>query len=273
MKLLFGNELDMAVRVVADAAHIIRQELHSRRARWKVNRSGKREMVTDVDVEVNAYLNREISAKYPGDAVVGEELSYEGRKGNENRFWLVDPIDGTRSFVNLASGYSIMVSFVSSGSPCFAVVHDIENGETIVAHKDIGVQKVVGSRLEKLSKPHAVDNCLLWNPFVTSELKPFLMSGFGLLTTHEVESTGLRAIAMAKGKGKVFVSFPHSSKIWDTAPAFIIVHAVGGEYTDFEGRQLKFNPKSPVNTDGVVASIDIDHQEVLDALASYKGRL
>ena len=72
--------------------------------------------VTDADRTVEAILRREIGARYPGDAILGEE---EGLTGSGDRCWIIDPIDGTRSFV--------------SGQPLWGTLVGLRVGDDVVA--------------------------------------------------------------------------------------------------------------------------------------------
>lgn len=270
MKDIYANEIQTAIDIIQNSILLFNRLQSSTQVRWKNDYAGTEEVVTNVDIELNEYIDKCITEKFSNDLIVGEEIKIDFDGKNKNRSWLIDPIDGTRSFVNSINGYSIMISFLVDEKPQFAIIHNINETETILVKKGHGIFNVSGQQQRQITTPSDIKNDLIWNPFLKSKLKNYLINNLKLSSTHEIESTGLRAISMAKGYGKVFLSLPRSSKIWDTAPASLIVSEIGGQYTDLAGCPLSFNPENPLNSKGAIATFGIDHEEVIKILDQYE---
>ena len=114
------------------------------------------------------------------------------------------------------------------------------------------------------------DPCLLWNPYAPAALKYRLLSCLRLSATLETESLGLRAVQLARGRGRILLSLKPAPRIWDTAPASVILSAIGGSYTDLGGRTLVYYPDRLVHRDGAVGTLGIDHGEVLRCLGNWE---
>lgn len=91
-----------------------------------------------------------------------------------------------------------------------------------------------------------------------------------LFTDLEVVVKGLRAVQLARGRGRVLLSLKPAPRIWDTAPASVILSAIGGSYTDLGGRTLVYYPDRLVHRDGAVGTLGIDHGEVLRCLGNWE---
>jgi fructose-1,6-bisphosphatase/inositol monophosphatase family enzyme len=269
MENFYGNEIQTAADIVNNSIKLFNQLKSSKQIRWKNNNAGIEEVVTNVDVELNRYIDRRITEKYGNDLIVGEEIKIDFAGKNKNRTWLIDPIDGTRSFVNSINGYSLMISFLVDLKPQFAIIHNINTAETVLVKRGHGIFLVSGNEQRQIIPPLETNNNLIWNPFLKSQLKPFLLKKLELSSVYEIESTGLRAISMAKGYGKLFLSLPRSSKIWDTAPAALILSEIGGQYTDLTGEALAFNPETPLNSKGAIATLGLDHHEAIKIIDQY----
>ncbi len=265
----FAAEIDLALTALTQAIDLINRDKTSRQVDWKTNQAGAKEMVTDFDVRINACLDRLISDIFPDDLVIGEELRPAAAAKARQRIWFIDPIDGTRSFVNDSRGYAIMLAFAVDGVPRFSIVHDVHPGKTVIARKGHGLRIRLGGKASRFEPPAQSKPHLIWNPYLDHAVKAFLSTHLRLPQLFETESTGLRAVALAEGHGRLFLSLPRSSKIWDSAPAHLIITEAGGQYTDFTGAPLTFRPDQPVNRKGAVATRGIDHQRVLALLNQY----
>lgn len=105
---------------VRAAGHLIeRVRIDGPMVRQKVDASP----VTQADEEAEALLISAVKEVEPGTAVIGEESWSRGhRPGLNNRFWLIDALDGTRAFVSGGSDYSVNLALISEGSPVLGII-------------------------------------------------------------------------------------------------------------------------------------------------------
>lgn len=91
----FRDELSLALDAAAAAAELIA----SRAGAAEVREKGRADLVTAVDEAAERVVAARVRERFPGDVVVGEELS-SGTRARTGRRWIVDPIDGTTNFVH-----------------------------------------------------------------------------------------------------------------------------------------------------------------------------
>src|SRR5579871_3828189 len=106
---------------------------HFRRAAIELKPDGSE--VTVADRRAELALRREIRASWPGDAVMGEEYGGELTAG---RCWLLDPIDGTSSYVLGIPTFGTLISLLIEGEPVFGCIHLSALAETTYAARGHG---------------------------------------------------------------------------------------------------------------------------------------
>lgn len=262
-----GNEINVALNAINKGKEILFKSPKEPSIYYKSGPLSGNEIFTEVDIEINETIIELIEKSYPSDSIIGEERSLMKRKKTE-RFWLVDPIDGTRSFIESKYGSSIMLSLVSNGIPMFGIIYDINNDNIIVAIKGKGIF-TINDHIDLLTKPTNFKRKIAWNPYADSELKDLLLESLKMDGVIEVESSGLRALEIAKGNASFMISLPGSAKIWDTAPGFIILNEIRGHITDINNKTLYYSTKNRLHIDGAIASIEIDHDKISNLLKTF----
>lgn len=80
-------------------------------------RKANRSYVTDADFAVQAYLKKALEAQYPNDGIIAEEENLRQVPRSGNRYWIIDPIDGTASFVAGLPVWGVALGLVEDGRP------------------------------------------------------------------------------------------------------------------------------------------------------------
>lgn len=112
------HELGIATSAALEAGELLRKEFH--RQGGPRGELGK----CPADAEAEALIRAKLSAAFPGDGIVGEELSREDRPAaSGGRVWLVDPNDGTRAFQEGWRGAAVSIGLVQDGVPILGVVY------------------------------------------------------------------------------------------------------------------------------------------------------
>ena len=92
--------------------------------------------VTAADRAVERFLRTELAARHPADAIVGEEE--EDRPGRSGRRWVIDPIDGTRSFTCGVPLFATLLALLEGDEPLVGVIHLPALGDTVAAARGRG---------------------------------------------------------------------------------------------------------------------------------------
>jgi len=111
------SRLDFSRNLARDAGRLA----HSKFGRSATSMKGRHDVVTAMDREVERFIRSAIAARYPDDAVIGEE---EGGTDNNERLWLVDPIDGTANYARKIPHYCVSIGYLERGIPTVGVIYD-----------------------------------------------------------------------------------------------------------------------------------------------------
>ena len=95
----------------------------------------KNQPVTDADIKINNYLKSFLLKKYPDFGWLSEETLDDGSRNTKKNFWCLDPIDGTRSFLNGKSEYTISLALVYKSNPIFGIIYNPKTEELFYAEK------------------------------------------------------------------------------------------------------------------------------------------
>lgn len=128
----FNETLPRIEKALAASDRIILRHLHGVRINHKADGSE----VTVADRGAERLLRRHLAAAWPDDAVLGEE--YGGTLAASGRCWLLDPIDGTASYVLGLPMFGTLVSLLIDGEPVFGCIHLSALGETTYAARGFG---------------------------------------------------------------------------------------------------------------------------------------
>jgi fructose-1,6-bisphosphatase/inositol monophosphatase family enzyme len=178
--------------------------------------------VTDTDVEVEEALRAELAERFPGMRAYGEESGYDDNL--TGTFWLIDPIDGTKSFIANQPYFTGMAVLVDGGEAVASVIYNTSRGDMYVAQKGKGAFKN-GTRLDLSAVPlapvaHAKDR-------FTDALNKMLQDT-GVVCESGPEGGGYGFILVAEGATAARFNLHSRGYIHDYAPGALLVREAGG---------------------------------------------
>ena len=188
--------------------------------------------VTDADVEIERRLRQLISEQRPGDGVLGEEL---GQTGSLERRWVLDPIDGTRNFLEHRPLWGTHVALEVAGEIVVGVITRPLLGSSWWARRGGGAHRedsppTPGQRRLSVSGVDSLRSgrASLWMYEPDPEMEQRVTS-----YCQYVEPTLDSLLRLAEGHLEALVD--SSGKPWDLAPAVVLVEEAGGRYSDRAG--------------------------------------
>jgi histidinol-phosphatase len=239
--------LDAALTVAKQAAHAAAEVIARHwRAGTEVEIKSDQTPVTIADREAEAAIKRVLRAAYPDHAYYGEE---EGREGDGDYLWLIDPIDGTRSFVRGYPMFSTQIALMHRGELVLGVSSASEFGELAWARKGGGAYLDAAGRDGKPGGPRPI------RVASTSAFDAQTAISFGNVKTLS-RGPGWNALAgliQRCGRTRGYGDFYHyhllargsldlviesDVNILDIAALAVIVREAGGTFTDLAGREL-----------------------------------
>lgn len=239
--------------------------------------------VTDADKAVERAIIDAIAAEYPTDGVVGEEF---GTSGSKDRYWIIDPIDGTKNFLRGVPTWATLIALVENEKVVVSVVsspalyrrwYATEGGGAFVVEGSVGAASsgsVVSTSAENAL--NAADTQLLSRKLSVSKVSAISdasiaysdfqgwgarRSAFEKLLDSAWRSRGMGDFwsHMLVAEGAVDVAIEPSLALWDMAALDLIVHEAGGRFSSLDGVDGPFGPNA-ISSNGAL------HEAILEAL-------
>lgn len=213
--------------------------------------------LTEADRRANEVILRELAVLYPEIPFVSEETKatpFETRKGWE-RFWLIDPLDGTKEFVKRNGEFTINIALVSGSRPVAGVVYQPAGGTIYHAAEGEGSYRRNGDgrdvKLTAQGHYRDLDDVVVVasRSHLTPEVEAFVEALRGEGKNVEFLSSGssLKLCLVAEGAATVYPRFGPTME-WDTAAAHIVVTEAGKEVLNYETRApLNYNKENLLN--------------------------
>ena len=158
------SRLVLALQIAREAGKITLE--YFRRDDLEVERKGDDSPVTPADRRAEEHLRNRIAEAFAHDAVVGEELA--DRPGNSPFRWIIDPIDGTKSFIHGVPLYGTLIGIEHEGEPVAGVIQIPALDECVYASRGQGAWYVEG---QKPKRPARVSGRPRWRRACSSPAK------------------------------------------------------------------------------------------------------
>lgn len=205
------------------------------------------DMVTALDLRVEEFLKSEFAKFYPDVAFVGEET---GGNRSAERFWLVDPIDGTTHFIRGMPFCTTMVALIENGQVIFSAIYDFIADSMYSAEKGRGAF-VNEIPIRVSSRPFA-RAYLAWETHLDNpeNMRRFLRLREQCLL-FKVGCSGYEFALVASGKLDGRLCFHPHGKDYDYAPGTFLVQEAGGIAANigmrtYDYRNLEFIAANPI---------------------------
>jgi len=212
---------------------------------WKRDNSP----VTAADREAEQLMRRQIEKRFPDHAVIGEEFG-EATRDSKYR-WIIDPIDGTRSFVRGVPLYGVLIGLEIGGDTVLGAVYFPALHEMVAAARGEGCRW--NGRLVHVSNTASLDQALL----LYTDALDFIKRGYAQIwerlqvSTHTQRSWGDCYGHCLVATGRAEVMLDPVLSVWDAAPLLPILQEAGGTFTDWSGTAT-IHGANGVSTNGLV---------------------
>lgn len=219
-----------------------------------VSRKSDDSPVTAADLAAHAIIVRGLQQLTPDLPILSEEdpQSWDERQ-HWQRYWLVDPLDGTKEFIKRNGEFTVNIALIEAGkavagvvyAPALAVLYCAAEGK---AWKEEGGHRLAINVQEArpplvvISRSHSDD----------SELNDYLSA----LGEHQTVTIGssLKFCLVAEGKAQLYPRFGPTN-IWDTGAGHAVAVAAGAQVHDWQGKTLDYTPRESFLNPGFRVSL------------------
>lgn len=231
--------------------------------------------VTEADHASNAFLSEELRKRFPDDALLLEETPE--RPGDySGRVWMVDPLDGTRHFIEGHEGFAVLIGFLRDGKPELGVMYDPVRDVTYFAARGEGAFRQnaeEGPERIRVTDRTEIEGMSLVERASKGEDRPVdqFVETLGIGKMVRSGSMGIKIARVAEGEAEaVFCSNPRAMK-WDYCAPHVILEEAGGRITDFEGNLVDYLVPDSEFQALLLASNGVLHEELLTRYSKYFG--
>ena len=261
------SRLELAKKIATEAGEFTLKYFYS--SALEVERKGDNTPVTDADRGAELLLRQRITESFPGDAILGEE--FPEKEGTSGYRWILDPIDGTKSFIHGVPIYSTLIGVEKDAESLLGVIALPALGEMVWAEKGKGTWwnaprfaepiKASVSKTAKLadslfltSEVISFDKCGRRNAYNALEQKALLTRTWGDAYGYFLVATGRADLMVDPIMG-----------LWDAGPLLVVIEESGGIFTDWSGKRTIYSGEG-------IASNGLVHEEVIAiSNSNYQG--
>jgi 3'(2'), 5'-bisphosphate nucleotidase len=203
--------------------------------------------LTQADTDADAIICGRLSAAFPGVPIVSEESAAAAVAGADV-FFLVDPLDGTKEFLNRTDEFTVNIAVIAQGRPSAGVVFAPALGELFAASQHAPARKyddggVVDLAVAPFDAARPVR--VIGSRSHTSPAMQAWLDTLGVPYTFVAAGSSLKFCRIAEGRADVYPRFGHTSQ-WDTAAAQAVLERAGGAVSDLSGAPLCYGCDRPM---------------------------
>jgi histidinol phosphatase-like enzyme (inositol monophosphatase family) len=238
--------LDFAARLAREAGDIT---LRHFKGSFAAERKADNSFVTIADREAERFLRTSIEQSFPDDGILGEE---EGEKiGTSQRRWIIDPVDGTYSFVHGVPLYAVLIGLEIDEEPVLGAVNLPALNELVYAARGLGC--FWNGEPARVSETKSLSEALLLaTDFGTAE-----QYGFGPAAEKLQQQVNSRRtwgdayghVLVATGRADIMLD--PVMNVWDCAALLPLVEEAGGTFTDWQGNRT-IHGGNAISTNGLL---------------------
>ena len=223
--------IDVLIELATEAGITIREIYES--GKFSTSIKSDRTPVTTADEEANKVILRGLNQKFPKIPAISEES--ENRVLEKEAFFIIDPLDGTRGFLNKTNNFTVNIAFINNREPEWGVIYSPISGELFYTSpnresfkynylKKTEKVKISGD----LENREALTLITSENNLVGRESKILKVDG-----EHDTLKIGssIKFCRLAEGKADIYPRFGRTME-WDTAAGHAILKYAGGSLID-----------------------------------------
>lgn len=238
---------DTLARIALDAGHLIMQVYQTD---FDVSRKQDASPVTEADERAEALITQALLAADPDLPIIAEEAASAGQiPEHQGRFALVDPLDGTKEFINKRGEFTVNIAIIENGVPVMGVVYAPALDRLFVAEDRFNAWQAkvapgapvpateARSALHIRKAPDAGLTAIASKSHRSAETDAFLKTQ----PIHDIISAGssLKFCLIAAGEADLYPRHGRTME-WDTAAGQAVAEAAGARVTELDGRDLRY---------------------------------
>ena len=229
----------------------------------EVKMKGVDNPVTIADNEADQYLCDFLTGEFPNDGWLSEETVDTDERLNKDRVWIVDPLDGTKEFIEGIPHFSVSIGLVYNSEPVVGVIYNPATDEMFSCQKGKGVY-LNGNKVVASKKNLLIDSKITVS---RSELKRNEWEPYknNFKSIDPIGSVAYKLALVSAGKYDIFATVAPKNE-WDICAGDCLISEAGGVFKTINDKKIIYNQKKTLVTDTIIATNSILFEGVSDLL-------
>ena len=258
---MYNEELISAKVAARNAGKILMKYYQSDNKEVKMK--GVDNPVTIADNEADQYLYDFLTGEFPNDGWLSEETVDTDERLNKDRVWIVDPLDGTKEFIEGIPHFSVSIGLVYNSEPVVGVIYNPATDEMFSCQKGKGVY-LNGNKVIASKKNLLIDSKITVS---RSELKRNEWEPYknNFKSIDPIGSVAYKLALVSAGKYDIFATVAPKNE-WDICAGDCLISEAGGVFKTINDKKIIYNQKKTLVTDTIIATNSILFEGVSDLL-------
>ena len=196
--------------------------------------------VSNGDIEVNKILTNKIQEITPNIPIVSEESTNHKDDINLRNFWLIDPIDGTREYINNRDEFTLNAALILDKKPAIGIIAAPAKERIFYSYGMSNSYELIDAHeISLIDKKKDYEEVTAVS--YSNELKPEIIEIHkkNKITSFQKMKSSLKFCVIAAGEFDMYVAEPRACE-WDIAAGHAILEHAGGKITDFNGDEILY---------------------------------
>ena len=214
--------------------------------------------VSNGDLEVNKFITKKISEITPQIPIISEENSDNKKNSDLKNFWLIDPIDGTHSYINGLDEFTINAGLIINNKPVAGLINAPAKKRMFYSYGEGNAFEFSNGKNINLNSKIITNNKPIRFISYSNKIKPEIQKIYediGVKENIKMKSS-LKFCVVATGEYDGYVAEPRAYE-WDIAAGHAILISAGGTVTDFSGNEILYGKKDLKNPSLILKSKNI----------------
>lgn len=254
------SDLKLAINASVKAGEIIMQYY---RDDYEVKEKGYHNPVTTADNEADSFLKSELTNARPDYGWLSEETVDSEDRLEKERVWIVDPLDGTKEFIEGVPQFVVSVALVENGVPIIGVLHNPVTKETFHASKGNGTY--FDDTIHICSVKNSTTDMVILNS--RSETRKGLWEPYKehFKKLRPIGSVAYKMGLTAIGKADIFATLRPKNE-WDICAGTCLINEAGGKVINLNGEKITFNNQKTLIEPGLIAGYNLSVEKTYKIL-------
>jgi 3'(2'), 5'-bisphosphate nucleotidase len=223
--------------------------------------------VTEADRAASTFIVSNLKREFPTQGILSEEECEDPSWQERQLVWMIDPMDGTREFIDHREDFAVQIGLVQAGIPVLGVVYQPVKDKLYYAAEGMGAfLKSADTTMQlHVSAEHTASRMTMaMSRSHRSARVDAIREQLHIDSFIQMGSVGLKVGLICEGRAHLYVHTGGRTHLWDTCAPEAILREAGGHMSDVSNQPLRYDLPEHRNLNGLVATNGVIHDRVVE---------